>query len=120
MEIHHDGRYWAIYDEAGTLVCLTVYKKGATEVVRRLTVVQIPVPSSQDVCTNGVAETQAPAEAPPPSTRRARRSAQRSKTTRSTPEVAAVTAGDGAGQARRLGTVLIRVDVVFEGEAHGP
>lgn len=31
------GRYWAVYDPDGTLVVVTVYKKGAQEVVRRLT-----------------------------------------------------------------------------------
>ncbi len=30
------GRFWAVYDSAGGLVCVTVYKKGAIEVVRRL------------------------------------------------------------------------------------
>lgn len=29
-------RYWAVVDPAGALVCLTVYKRGADEVVRRL------------------------------------------------------------------------------------
>jgi hypothetical protein len=29
-------RYWAIYDGAGALVCICLYKKGAEEVVRRL------------------------------------------------------------------------------------
>ena len=29
------GRFWAVFDGA-ELVCLTVYKKGAREVVRRL------------------------------------------------------------------------------------
>lgn len=33
----YGGRYWAVYDEEGTLVCVTVYKKGALEVLRRLT-----------------------------------------------------------------------------------
>ncbi len=32
------GRYWAVNDAAGQLVCLAVYKKGAAEVLRRLTV----------------------------------------------------------------------------------
>ncbi len=36
MTIQPYGRYWAVYDEAGQLVCLCVYKKGAKEVVRRL------------------------------------------------------------------------------------
>lgn len=31
------GRYWAVRDAQRNLVCLTVYKRGATEVVRRLT-----------------------------------------------------------------------------------
>ncbi len=30
------SRYWAVYDEAGELICLCVYKKGAQEIVRRL------------------------------------------------------------------------------------
>lgn len=29
-------RFWAVYDADGTLICVTVYKKGAKEVVRRL------------------------------------------------------------------------------------
>jgi hypothetical protein len=29
-------RFWAVYDDDGELVCVTVYKKGAKEVVRRL------------------------------------------------------------------------------------
>jgi hypothetical protein len=29
-------RFWAVYDSAGQLVCLCVYKKGAQEVIRRL------------------------------------------------------------------------------------
>ncbi len=31
------GRNWAIYDEAGELIAVVVYKKGALEIVRRLT-----------------------------------------------------------------------------------
>ena len=29
-------RFWAVYDAAGELLCLTVYKKGARAVVARL------------------------------------------------------------------------------------
>lgn len=36
MSITRYGRYWAVHDGAGRLVCLCVYKKGAKEVVRRL------------------------------------------------------------------------------------
>lgn len=31
-----EGRAWAVHDAAGELVALTVYKRGAAEVVRRL------------------------------------------------------------------------------------
>lgn len=37
MKIEKYGRFWAIYDAEGILICITVYKKGAAEVVRRLT-----------------------------------------------------------------------------------
>jgi len=30
-------RFWAVYDECGLLVVVCVYRKGACEVVRRLT-----------------------------------------------------------------------------------
>ena len=36
MQIERYGRFWAVYD-AGVLVCVTVYRKGALEVARRLT-----------------------------------------------------------------------------------
>jgi hypothetical protein len=36
MTIIRYGRYWAVYASDGTLICLTVYRKGAAEVVRRL------------------------------------------------------------------------------------
>ena len=36
MSIRKYGRYWAVIDAEGTLVCLCVYRKGAEEVVRRL------------------------------------------------------------------------------------
>ena len=36
MSIQRYGRYWAVYDQSDTLVCVTVYRKGAQEVVRRL------------------------------------------------------------------------------------
>jgi hypothetical protein len=38
IRLERRGRNWAVYDSE-TLVCLTVYKKGATEVVRRLTAI---------------------------------------------------------------------------------
>jgi hypothetical protein len=36
MSIVKCGRYWKALDADGALVCLTVYKKGAAEIVRRL------------------------------------------------------------------------------------
>jgi|1186.fasta_scaffold558024_1 hypothetical protein len=38
IRLERRGRNWAVYD-GETLVCLTVYKKGAAEVVRRLTAI---------------------------------------------------------------------------------
>jgi hypothetical protein len=32
-----NSRFWEVLDPAGELVCLTVYRRGAREVVRRLT-----------------------------------------------------------------------------------
>jgi len=37
IERYKGSRFWALYDEAGTLVVVTVYKRGAAEVQRRLT-----------------------------------------------------------------------------------
>ncbi len=37
MSIARYGRFWAIYDADGILVAVVVYKKGAEEIVRRLT-----------------------------------------------------------------------------------
>lgn len=36
MQIVARGRFWGVHDRQGRLVCVTVYKKGAREVVRRL------------------------------------------------------------------------------------
>lgn len=33
----YNGKFWQVFDSAGELVCLTVYKRGAAEVVRLLT-----------------------------------------------------------------------------------
>jgi hypothetical protein len=35
-EIRRRGRFWEVLDMNGELVCMTVYKQGAKEVVRRL------------------------------------------------------------------------------------
>ena len=36
VQKQYGSRYWMVLDPVGELVCLTVYKKGAMEVVRRL------------------------------------------------------------------------------------
>lgn len=36
IERYKRSRYWAVWDCDGTLICITVYKKGALEVLRRL------------------------------------------------------------------------------------
>ncbi len=36
MTIEKYGRYWKVIDVEGALICMTVYKRGALEVVRRL------------------------------------------------------------------------------------
>ena len=35
------GRWWEVRDAAGALVCLTVYRRGAREVVRRLSLATV-------------------------------------------------------------------------------
>ncbi len=34
--VRKHGRFWEVLDATGTLVCMTVYKCGAREVIRRL------------------------------------------------------------------------------------
>ena len=36
MKIEKYGRFFGVYDPEGKLVCVTVYRKGAIEVIRRL------------------------------------------------------------------------------------
>ena len=36
MKIERYGRYWAVYDAENALICVTVYKRGAQEVLNRL------------------------------------------------------------------------------------
>jgi len=47
FEVRRYGRHWEVRDAAGELVCLTVYRRGAAEVIRRLKLTQESVdPSS--------------------------------------------------------------------------
>ena len=36
FDVRRYGRHWEVRDPAGKLVCLTVYRRGAAEVIRRL------------------------------------------------------------------------------------
>ena len=46
----YGSRFWAIYD-GDALVCVTVYKRGAVEVIRRLGADRDPVdPKCKDIC----------------------------------------------------------------------
>lgn len=36
FEVRRYGRHWEVRDPAGDIICLTVYRRGAAEVVRRL------------------------------------------------------------------------------------
>lgn len=36
FEVRRYGRHWEVRDPSGEVVCLTVYRRGAAEVVRRL------------------------------------------------------------------------------------
>ena len=36
IEKYKQTRFWAVYDNAGVLICVCVYRKGAEEVKRRL------------------------------------------------------------------------------------
>jgi len=56
LQIVRRGRFWAVYDGAGQLVCVAVYQKGAREVVRRLS------PASLTSEQSGLAGPPTPAE----------------------------------------------------------
>lgn len=47
IERYRKTRFWAVYD-AGELVCVTVYKKGAKAVKTRLEEARIPVAPSEE------------------------------------------------------------------------
>lgn len=36
FEVRRYGRHWEVRDPAGEVICLTVYRRGAVEIVRRL------------------------------------------------------------------------------------
>jgi hypothetical protein len=63
---HRHSRYWAVHDPAGELVCVCVYKRGAVEVARRLSVAdtgaflvrETPPENSQEPVMDGRTPTQ--------------------------------------------------------------
>ncbi len=61
MEIRRHGRHWAVYDAEGTLVTVTVYRKGAAEVMRRLTGMQANASGPRDTSSNDTASGGGPA-----------------------------------------------------------
>lgn len=48
----YGSRNWAVYDNSGCLICVTVYKKGAKEVVRRLSDTGTANPSEAQINYN--------------------------------------------------------------------
>jgi hypothetical protein len=47
LSLQRYGRFWAVYDQ-GTLVVVTVYRKGALEVMKRLTTPQ-SLPAGEEI-----------------------------------------------------------------------
>lgn len=47
IERYRKTRFWAVYD-AGELVCVTVYKKGAKAVKERLDKARMPLPQTRE------------------------------------------------------------------------
>jgi hypothetical protein len=56
-------RFWAVWDAAGQLICVCVYRKGAEEVARRLALLP---PLASDSCWQCKAELPALADAASP------------------------------------------------------
>jgi hypothetical protein len=59
LEKYRKGRYWAVYSNDGALICLTVYRKGAREVVRRLQALA-PGPEGRGALHTGAQESPQP------------------------------------------------------------
>lgn len=53
MRYEKHGRYWRVLDATGALVCITLYKKGAAEVVRRLEVAEAVAAEQDFPATDG-------------------------------------------------------------------
>jgi hypothetical protein len=46
LSLQKYGRFWAVYDQS-TLVVVTVYRRGAVEVIRRLTALHVHTQADQ-------------------------------------------------------------------------
>ena len=55
MEVVNWGRYFALYDQ-GELVCVTVYKKGAQEVRRRIETMKAMIEMIKEAPQDGEAK----------------------------------------------------------------
>lgn len=69
LQIVRRGRFWAVHDGAGQLVCVAVYRKGAREVVRRLS----PAPVSSAPAVGETPESSGTERARPEPLRKERR-----------------------------------------------
>ena len=54
--MRHGRRFWRLEEEDGTLVCVTVYRKGAEEVVRRLVALGGPTVTENEERTGKTTE----------------------------------------------------------------
>jgi hypothetical protein len=54
FSLHRYGRFWAVYEQS-TLVVIAVYKKGALEVIRRLTALHVRTQAAQHGGNDGPA-----------------------------------------------------------------
>jgi len=105
-----------VYDAEGTLVVLAVYKKGAAEVVRRLTAVEAQASGPGEASSGEVTGSVEPMKSRKPPREQKRRIVRQAQEKYAAPRVAADVVGEDRGHTHRLGTITIRVDVLFEGD----
>lgn len=118
MEIRRYGRHWAVYDAGGTLVVVTMYKKGAVEVIRRLAAVQTQASGPGEASSDESPSPVEPVKSRKTPREQKRRIVQQAQDGDSTPGVAAYVVAEGGRHTLHLGTITIWVDVLFEGDTH--
>lgn len=116
MEIGRHGPYWAVYDAAGTLVCLTVYKKGAAEVVRRLTMVETAASHLSEASSREAARPVGRTQSKARLKQQRCHAVRQSQETYVIPPFAADIVAEERGQMRDLRTLTIQIEVTFAGE----